>query len=139
MLELLRLSINFPSKKKKKKAQLNVTNQRWNPALFFFLQLSWVAIHKENHLLNLQATARSLQDQWQALLDSLDLHLKKSQAAALFNTLYTSFSFLSLSLKPFFLFQNKDVAQIEAALSDLSMRHSPDEKSYAPVLQVHNI
>ena len=134
MLKLLRLSINFPSQKK---AQLNVTNQRWNPA--FFLQLSWVAIHKENQLLNLQATARSLQVQWQALLDSLDLHFKKSQAAALFNTLYTSFSFLSLSLQPFFLFQNKDVAQIEAALSDLSMRHSPGEKSDEPVVQAHNI
>ena len=104
----------------------------------FFLQLSWVAIHKENQLLNLQATARSFQVQWQALLDSLDLHLKKSQAAALFNTLYTSFSFLSWSLQPFFLFQNKDVAQIEAALSDLSMRHRPGEKSYEPVLQAHN-
>ena len=42
-------------------------------------------------------------------------------------------------LTAIFLFQNKDVPQIEAALIDLSIRHSPGEKSYEPFLQAHNI
>ena len=130
--------------KKKKKAQLNVTNQRWNPALFFFLQhcffflqLSCIAIHKENQLLNLQATAHPVQVQWQALLDSLDLHLKKVRLLPCWTCILSSHFFCDRYSH--FLFQNKDVAQIEAPLSDLSMRHSPGEKSYEPVLQAHNI
>ena len=68
MLELLCLSLNF-SQTEESTAQCDKPKKK--SSIVFFLQLTWVAIHQNNQLPNLQATALSLQLQWQALLDSL--------------------------------------------------------------------